>query len=31
MNTINGLIARNQQNKDIIAELDNLIKERDAE
>lgn len=31
MNTINDLIARNQQNKDIIAELDNLIKERDAE
>jgi hypothetical protein len=31
MNIINNLIARNQQNKDIIAELDNLIKERDAE
>jgi hypothetical protein len=31
MNTINDLIAENQQNKDRIAELDNLIKERDAE
>ena len=31
MNTINDLIIRNQRYKDTLAELDNLMKERDAE